>query len=563
MKRLPTLLVLAAITFPGAASAQRSTGPATVRRFLIVAGANRGAEDRAQLRYAITDGERFISVMQALGGVDPADVVILRQPRAGELDGSFETLSARVQAAKKAAGGAGVRTEVFFYYSGHADEKGVLLGNDRLAYTTLRQRLESIPADVRIGILDACASGAITRPKGGKLKGPFVVDPSFDVRGSAFLASSTENEAAQESERLGGSFFTHYLISGLRGAADTSGDGRVTLNEAYQFAMNETLSRTVGTKGGAQHPVHDITMAGTGDVVLTDLRQTNAGFSVGAPVDGRFYVLDEKRRLVLEFYKAAGRRVEVGLEAGNYDVRFEREKTARRAKVEIKAGMHPELDPSTFGPASVEFTRLRGYDGRIGDVMNGRFLVGMHFGMWSNPNDQTVSTPLEKTAFHADVGSLTSTFELLRFVREDVAVGIAVHPMVAQVDASTSSAGTVSNNRVGVGIPFMGRWYPTRRITRRRGLEPWVGAGFGPLIGADVTTFSAGTLVSDAGVKATVAGLLQAGIDFRVGSHVVLGASGGYNWSGRVVNRNGSRTRYTGSEVSFGIGIVLGRPAVR
>jgi hypothetical protein len=36
------------------------------------------------------------------------------------------------------------------------------------------------------------------------------------VQGYAFLTSSSETEAAQESERLGGSFFTHALVSALR-----------------------------------------------------------------------------------------------------------------------------------------------------------------------------------------------------------------------------------------------------------------------------------------------------------------------------------------------------------
>jgi hypothetical protein len=44
------------------------------------------------------------------------------------------------------------------------------------------------------------------------------------------------------------------LISGFRGAADLSGDGKVALNEAYEFAFNETLGRTVDTNGGAHHP---------------------------------------------------------------------------------------------------------------------------------------------------------------------------------------------------------------------------------------------------------------------------------------------------------------------
>ena len=112
-----------------------------------------------------------------------------------------------------------------------------------------------------ITILDACASGAITRLKGGRPHPAFLTDASSQVKGYAFLTSSSENEAAQESERLQGSFFTQALLTGLRGAADVSGDGRVTLGEAYQFAFTETLAQTTSTQGGAQHPAYDIKMA--------------------------------------------------------------------------------------------------------------------------------------------------------------------------------------------------------------------------------------------------------------------------------------------------------------
>src|SRR4029453_1016686 len=103
------------------------------------------------------------------------------------------------------------------YFSGHADEQGLMLGRELMPYRDLRAAVSAIGADVGITILDACASGAIT-------------------------PSSSEDEAAQESERLRGSFFTHALLSGLRGAADVSDDGKVTLNEAYQFAFQETLA---------------------------------------------------------------------------------------------------------------------------------------------------------------------------------------------------------------------------------------------------------------------------------------------------------------------------------
>ena len=178
--------------------------------------------------------------------------------------------------AARASGANAPRTEVVVYYSGHADEKGLLLGEDRYSYRSLRDRLDQIPADVRIAVLDACASGAFTRVKGGKRRAPFLIDEATSTRGHAFLTSSAATEVAQESDRIRASYFTHYLVSGLRGAADSSGDGRITLNEAYQFAFSETLGRTVDSKGGAQHPSYDINMSGTGDVVMTDVRQLSA-----------------------------------------------------------------------------------------------------------------------------------------------------------------------------------------------------------------------------------------------------------------------------------------------
>ena len=136
------------------------------------------------------------------------------------------------------------------------------------------------------------------------------------MRGHAFLTSSAETESAQESDRIRASYFTHYLISGFRGAADLSGDGRVTLNEAYQFAFSETLGRTVDTSGGAQHPSYDINLSGTGDVVMTDVRQTTATLVLGEDLDGRFFVRNDAQELVVELYKPFGRKIELGLEPG-------------------------------------------------------------------------------------------------------------------------------------------------------------------------------------------------------------------------------------------------------
>src|SRR5205823_5089889 len=73
--------------------------------------------------------------------------------------------------------------------------------------------------------------------------------PSFQIRlddddlastGYVFLTSSAGDELALESPEIHGSFFTHHLISGMLGQADVSGDHRVSLAEAYEYAYART-----------------------------------------------------------------------------------------------------------------------------------------------------------------------------------------------------------------------------------------------------------------------------------------------------------------------------------
>src|SRR6185295_573676 len=157
--------LLSVLFVVAAASPVRAASP--LRRFVLVIGANGGGGNRANLQYAISDAERFARVMVELGGVPQANEVVLKQPKIKDLIDALEALSVRVNEARR--GKEPGRIEVVVYYSGHADEQGLLLGGDRYSYRSLRDRLDAIPADVRIAVLDACASGAFTRHKGGKV----------------------------------------------------------------------------------------------------------------------------------------------------------------------------------------------------------------------------------------------------------------------------------------------------------------------------------------------------------------------------------------------------------
>jgi hypothetical protein len=286
-----------------------------VKRYAIIAGVNNGGENRQILKYAFYDASAFSNVMFEMGGFTSKNTIILKEPSIKSFDSSLHAINFLIDTNKQ-----DIRTEVLIYYSGHADENGLLFGNHCYEYQILRNKIDSIKSDVKITILDACASGSITRMKGGVKKKAFLVDASSNLTGYAFITSSSENEASQESDNIKGSFFTHFLVSGLRGAADASNDGKVTLSEAYQFAFHETLAETESTVNGPQHPSYDMRLTGSGDIVMTDIRKMNAFIKFPSEISGRIFIRDSKDQLISEMVKQPGKTVEIGIPIGTITI---------------------------------------------------------------------------------------------------------------------------------------------------------------------------------------------------------------------------------------------------
>ena len=495
------------------------------------------------LKYGVSDAERFARVMVDLGGVSPEHNMILKQPKLRDLIDGLDLLTRRVADAARLAGPGAARTEVIVYYSGHADEKGLLLGEDRFSYVSLRDRLDQIPADVRIAVLDACASGAFTRIKGGRARPPFLVDQSASMRGHAFLTSSAATEVAQESDRIRASYFTHYLVSGLRGAADLSGDGRITLNEAYQFAFSETLGRTVDSRGGAQHPSYDINMSGTGDVVMTDVRQLSATLVLGKEVEGRFFVRNAAQELIVEVYKPYGRTVSLGVEPGTYEVRVEHEKAALLAKVSVADGGQLIVDRKQFNPTTVEPTRSRGSADVLPYAVEGRHRLELRLGMWRTGENPSVS-PFVGT--DDVVGGLQYT----RYLKENLSITFAIEGLEADVgDGAVSSV---------VAFPLAVRWNPLSFGRQSDGIKPFVAAGAGPVLGENVDGYAAPYASTGVRTSATVGSYLRGGADFHFARSFAIGVDAGYNWLADFDQPVGGRRNYSGFSMSLGLGWLFG-----
>ncbi len=551
-------MTLRSIVFPLCAVVAIGTGPAAadtrLQRYTLIVGANFGGADRPLLKYGVSDAERFARVMVDLGGVAPEHNTVLRQPKLRELLDGLDLLTRRVTDAARLAPPGTARTEVIVYYSGHADEKGLLLGEDRYSYRSLRDRLDQIPADVRIAVLDACASGAFTRIKGGRARSPFLVDESTSMRGHAFLTSSAANEVAQESDRIRASYFTHYLVSGLRGAADLSGDGRVSLNEAYQFAFSETLGRTVDSKGGTQHPSYDISLSGTGDVVMTDVQQLSATLVLAEDVDGRFFIRNASQELIAEVYKPLGRTVALGVEPGIYEVRVEREKTVLLAKTTVADGTRLVIDRTQFGPTTLEPTRARGDVSVMPYAVEGRNRLDLRLSIFrAGAAGGTVSSGIS-------TGEVVGGLQYTRYLKENVAVTLNLEGTELQAGSAVGPQG-VSSGIVGLfAMPVGVRWNPFTVGGRTDAVKPFIAAGIGPIIGETLgSVVAGGTVISDARTTATVGGYVRGGADFHLGRSFALGVDGGYKWMADFSEAVGLKNNYSGFGLGVGFGWLFGR----
>ena len=329
----------------------------SVERFALYVAANNGGKEREVLRYAESDAEKLKIAMQEIGGVSSENSIILKEPNQAEVEFALQEFAKKVSSAKKTAR----RTEFIFYYSGHSDENALLLGEETFGYSQLKSSINSVPSDIHVVMLDSCFSGNFIRAKGGTRQKSFLVDDSSVVSGHAYLSSSSESEASQESDLIQSSFFTHALITGLRGAADSSGDNKVSLNELYYYAFNETLSQTEQSTIGTQHPSYDITLVGSGDLVLSDISTAESILVLDSDLYGKIYIRNETSGvLVSEIKKSAGNSIPLALPSGTYKVTMIQENQTLESSAKLKVGRSVSLQTKKFKKVSTTDTRTRG-----------------------------------------------------------------------------------------------------------------------------------------------------------------------------------------------------------
>ncbi|HEY1812931.1 MAG TPA: caspase family protein [Kofleriaceae bacterium] len=357
---------------------------AGTHRVAIVVGNNVGNGDRPPLHYAETDAGKLAEVLVELGGVAPANLALLQGKDLATLDAALAHAKQQIAAFHADPTS---RVIVIFYFSGHSDGEALELGRDRLSFGDLRSWLATAGAEVRVAIVDSCKSGALLAAKGGTPGPSFQILLTDDVAstGEALLTSSAADEVALESREIGGSFFTHHFISGLRGAADASGDGVVTLTEAYRYAYAHTIKTTGETVIGPQHPAYDYRLTGQGELVLSELSKPTAKLSLPRGFD-RILVTDRAHDEVVAEVgpDAAG---VLAVKAGRYNIRAWRGGQTFAGNLEVAVGEDRVVAASELAATGAVSTASKGGDppadgpemfvagGGIGGVASGLGLV--------------------------------------------------------------------------------------------------------------------------------------------------------------------------------------------
>jgi hypothetical protein len=227
-------------------------------RLAIVIGNNRSATlDRAELRYADDDAAKYAALLGSAsgdGGVElltrfdedsarlfPIQASLARAPTRAALDAAIAHLVARAGEAR--ARGQGV--VLTFVFAGHGDVedgRGFLeLEDGRFFREDLEAMIAQIPAGRVHVILDSCNSVymlASRKPGGTRFATPEDVERSMRARMAhvgTFLSTSADAQVYEWSQIESG-VFSHVVRSGLAGAADLDGDGRITYGELRAFA---------------------------------------------------------------------------------------------------------------------------------------------------------------------------------------------------------------------------------------------------------------------------------------------------------------------------------------
>jgi len=142
---------------------------------------------------------------------------------------------------------------VIFFFSGHGNKNVLFTYDKSLYFSTLQGIFKQSVARRKLIFADACFAGTMRQPGNPGESASGKSGESASGKSSAgsnvlLFLSTRSNQYAQESSSLQNGLFTHYLLAGLKGSADTDGNDCVTAKELFDFVYPKVKERTKGSQ---------------------------------------------------------------------------------------------------------------------------------------------------------------------------------------------------------------------------------------------------------------------------------------------------------------------------
>ncbi len=211
------------------------------------------------LRYTDDDAYRFYAFLKSPeGGALPDQQIRVLIDEDATHENILENIS-------QIFGMAGPDDLVVFYFSGHGLNGSFLPidfdgYNNKLLHEEIAAAFARTKARFKLCVADACHSGGLLAMRSGEpepMLVQFYQSLSKSVSGTALIMSSKADETSLESSGLRQGVFSHFLIRGLKGEADTNSDKVVTVEELYDFVNKKVREYTANRQSPVLKGTYD------------------------------------------------------------------------------------------------------------------------------------------------------------------------------------------------------------------------------------------------------------------------------------------------------------------
>jgi uncharacterized caspase-like protein len=200
----------------------------------------------AQLAAPGKDAEDFALVLKdkEIGAFDDVKVIV-NEPSASVIEAIDEFFDQKKPDHMLVLyfSGHGIRDEIGSLYLAFKNTIRSRLRSTAIKSDYIREAMDQSRSKRQVLILDCCNSGAFPQGTKAELGGSMGMTKAFQGYGRFVLTASDATQFAWEGDKVIGetnnSLFTHFLVKGLEGDADNDGDGRITVDELYDYAYDQ------------------------------------------------------------------------------------------------------------------------------------------------------------------------------------------------------------------------------------------------------------------------------------------------------------------------------------